>query len=649
MRTRLTALLGSLAIVAPVALASVTMASATPVAPAPAAFTAPVTQAAPAAMSTSGYTLQDGVTAPVYDYGDAIRESVWVTAPDLDGDGVADQIAVDIIRPAELDGTAQVPIIMDASPYYLCCGRGNESELKEYDEDGVISKFPLYYDNYFVPRGYAFVAVDMAGTGRSTGCTDQGGVSDIESVRATIDWLNGRATAHDAQGDVVTASWSNGRTGMIGKSYDGTLANGVAATGVEGLETIVPVSAISSWYDYNRYQDVPKSYNYPSSLSRSVAQNRTEAVDCSERLAWMDANDGDESGQYTDFWAERDYRDGSHYDASQITASALIMHGLQDTNVKTRNFASWWEVLGEQGVDRKMFLTRLGHVDAFDSDREVWVDLLHRWFDHELMGIDNGILDEPLVSVEVAPNEWEHSDQWPISKARTQQLNLHGDGTLVLGRKGSGTASFINSPSLREAQAVLPGDNPNRLLFTSGTVKHDIRLSGTATVDLDITHTAETGQVGVALVDYGEAQRVLTTGDGALTLGTQSCWGESTPQDDACYRDVERRIGSTDLQVLARGWARLDGAGRHQLTVEMDPNDIQIEAGHQLGVLVVGASRGWVVTLDGTATEYEVNLANSRLNIPMAGPMAGFGKGKGLSPQVTEGTLAVPNSALLPR
>ena len=29
---------------------------------------------------------------------------------------------------------------------------------------------------------------------------------------------------------------------MIGKSYDGTLANGVAATGVEGLKTIVPIS-----------------------------------------------------------------------------------------------------------------------------------------------------------------------------------------------------------------------------------------------------------------------------------------------------------------------------------------------------------------------------------------------------------------------
>ena len=64
---------------------------------------------------------------------------------------------------------------MDARPYYLCCGRGNESEQKTYDADGVIAKFPLFYDNYFVPRGYAFVAVDLAGTARSTGCADVGG------------------------------------------------------------------------------------------------------------------------------------------------------------------------------------------------------------------------------------------------------------------------------------------------------------------------------------------------------------------------------------------------------------------------------------------------------------------------------------------
>lgn len=113
-------------------------------------------------------------------------------------------------------------------------------------------KFPLFYDNYFVPRGYAVLDVDMDGTTKSDGCPTSGGLSDVLGGKAVIDWLNGRATAYDAQGKKVKATWTNGRTGMIGKSYDGTLANGVAATGVEGLDTIVPISAISSWYDYSR-------------------------------------------------------------------------------------------------------------------------------------------------------------------------------------------------------------------------------------------------------------------------------------------------------------------------------------------------------------------------------------------------------------
>jgi X-Pro dipeptidyl-peptidase len=625
------ALAGSAAIAAPLALGTMGTASAAPT-------------------DNPPVTLVDNVTAPVYDYGDAIRETVWVTAPDLDGDGVEERIAADIIRPRELDGSAKVPIIMDASPYYLSNGRGNEAERKQYDAEGVPTKFPLYYDNYFVPRGYAFVAVDMAGTARSTGCVDQGGRSDIESVKAVVEWLNGTGVAHDASGKVVNAGWSNGKTGMIGKSYDGTLANGVAATGVDGLRTIVPISAISSWYDYNRWQGAVKSNNYPSSLSRSVASNRTIPTDCSARLTWMNENDGDESGAYTDFWAERDYREGTFYDVSKVKASVFIMHGLQDTNVKTMNASKWWEALGKQGVDRKMWLTRLGHVDPFDSERALWVETLHRWFDHELMDIDNGIMREPAVSVETAPNRWEQSRTWPISAARTQALNLHADGTMMLGKQDRSTAGYVNSPALSEANAIKIGDNANRLQFLTGTTKHEIRISGTPTLDLDVTHTAPVGQVSVMLVDYGEMDRIITTGDGALTLGTETCWGPATATDDACYKEVAKRIESTQLQVLARGWARLDGAGNHKVTVELAANDVVVPAGHQLG-LVISGSRNGVLAVDTAATPYTVDLRASQLNLPVAGPMAGFGPGH-LTAKDTEhlspGTLANLDTMMWP-
>ncbi len=218
-------------------------------------------------------------STPVYSYENAIRESVWVDATGLDGDGdgKTDRVAVDIVRPRELAQQGRkVPVIMDASPYYACCGRGNESQLKTYDANGDVVQMPLFYDNYFVPRGYAFVGVDLAGTNRSDGCVDVGGRSDIQSAKAVVDWLNGRAKGYTTRtgADRAKATWTNGRTGMIGKSWDGTIANGVAATGVKGLKTIVPISAISSWYDYYFAKGAPLYDSGPDWLSGYVDSPR---------------------------------------------------------------------------------------------------------------------------------------------------------------------------------------------------------------------------------------------------------------------------------------------------------------------------------------------------------------------------------------
>lgn len=604
--------------------------------------------------SDTAYTLgDDGTTEAVYDYADAIRESVNVIAPDLDGDGDLERIRADIIRPAELDGVAEVPVVMDASPYYACCGRGNESELKQYDESGSPTLFPLFYDNYFVPRGYAYVAVDMAGTGWSTGCTDHGGRSDVLSVKAVVDWLNGNASAVDPDtGEPVVADWSTGRTGMIGKSYDGTLANGVAATGAEGLETIVPIGAISSWYDYDRAQGLPFSTNYPRFLMSYVARDRHVPTDCAAVTEAMNAAADDASGAHNAFWDERDYRSGSVFDASQVTASVFIMHGAQDTNVDTPNFSRWWTALGEQGVERKLWLTRLGHVDPFDSDRAEWVGTLHRWFDHELLGVDNGITDEPAVRVEVAPNEVVTSDTWPVID-RTARLRPGGDGSLALGARGrAADVGWVNDPRQNFNAALTADANPNRLLFRTGTLTSDLRLSGAASVTTTVTHGAPTGQITVGLVDYGVLDRVLGAGNGAVTLGTESCYGESAGIDDGCYRDVVRNIGSTELQVLGRGWARLDGAGTHTLTVEMQTNDVVVPAGHQLGLVIMGTDRGATVTVDRDATQYSIDLGGTTLSLPVAGPMAGFAPGRSLVPaadEVSPESLLPKQSVIVPR
>ncbi len=59
---------------------------------------------------------------------------------------------------------------------------------------------------------------------------------EILGTKSVIDWVNGRAKAYTENGEEVKAEWSTGNVGMTGVSYNGTLPNAVATTGVEGAK-----------------------------------------------------------------------------------------------------------------------------------------------------------------------------------------------------------------------------------------------------------------------------------------------------------------------------------------------------------------------------------------------------------------------------
>ncbi|MEV7986620.1 Xaa-Pro dipeptidyl-peptidase [Micromonospora sp. NPDC085948] len=599
-------------------------------------------------------------TVPAYSYADAIRESVWVqTRADSDGDGVRDRVAVDLVRPREAAvAGVRVPVIMDASPYYLCCGRGNEGELKTYDSAGVIAKVPLFYDNYFVPRGYAFAAVDLAGTARSTGCEDVGGPAEVGSATAVIDWLNGRARAYDAAGRPVSAAWSTGQVGMIGKSWDGSVANGVAATGVEGLATIVPISAISSWYDYMRYQGALVATDYPGYLHSAVSGRPEEA--CAQVLARLRADSADETGDYNAFWARRDYRPS----ADRVRASVFLAHGLNDLNVTTNQFGRWWQELAEQGVPRKLWLHQTGHQDPFDVRRAEWVAALHRWFDYWLQGLPNGVMDEPRVDLETAPGTWTTQRDWPAPGTRDVRVALGvGDGvTGTLGGRGArpGQEQEYVDESLFEDELVAAPNTATagRLVFLSGALPSALRISGSPSVRLRIRVDRPTTQLTARLVDYGIAERILLTGAGGVrTLDTESCWGASTDVDDACYRDTEEVTAVSDHAVLTRGW--LDAAHHRSLrfttplrpdrwytvTVPMNAYDAVVPAGHVLGLVLGQSDPQFTESADRNAT-VQVDLGRSALLLPVTGS-AGLPAVDVAPPVVTAPT--DPSTARTPR
>jgi X-Pro dipeptidyl-peptidase len=650
------------------------------------------------AQAQQGPVLEDGKTKAVYDYRAAIKERVFIPQPGIDADrnGQEDWITIDIIRPSEGGPDNKMPAIIDPSPYYTTLCRGNESQcMADFNGDGITDRWPLFYDNYFVPRGYAYILAQMNGTGITQhGCPHHGGPTDIAGEKSVVDWLNGRVPGYSSptrNSQPKVADWHNGSSAMIGKSYDGTLANGVAATGVEGLKTIVPISAISSWYNYSRTGGVRHNTNYPgSSLNPQITWNNTSST-----LGWTGANanhpelglpisdrrqicapvnsdfnndanvdtgDGDAHGDMNTFWRERDYVK----DASKVKASVFIAHGFQDDNVRMDHVGMWWDALKANGVKLKMWLLRAGHEDPFDSDRAVWVDTLHRWFDHELYGIDNGIDEEPAVRVEESANVWANYNSWPIDGTQNVDIYLRATdnpsapGTLGA-TPGGGAADTLNYTALNNSsEANLmgspTGSQANRRVFLSPPLKTDLRLSGTALADIAASLGQTQANISVILAEYGVTQQVSRSDEGVSNLSTRSCWGVSATGttcegaelgaactspgnnvEHACYLNTTKPLTTTSA---TSGWrvsrGILDSRNRDSLWFEdaspvtvgekyhfrfpTMPTEHTFKAGSRIGIIVGGTNTGQVQS--GQATNnvpVTLDTRISKVTLPIQG------------------------------
>jgi len=614
----------------------------------------------------------DGETAPVFSYADAIRERVFIPVPgvDQDGDGITDQMSIDIIRPAETNSGLKVPAIIDPSPYYTSLGRGNESEFIHTTPDGVLDKFPLYYDNFFVPRGYAFIAADAIGTAFSTGCPLHGGPGDVAGFKAVIDWLMGRTPGFDKNGNPVTASWDNGKNAMIGKSYDGTFANGVASTGVDGLTTIVPISAISDWYDYSRMGGIRFNTHYPASLSSTITQNvsatqlgvappNRNALCLASRNA-MSAVDGDTDGDINQFWQDRNY----NLNVGNVHAAVFESQGLNDDNVRPNHFGQWWAGLTAHNVPRKLWLSQEGHVDPFDYRRAVWVDTLHRWFDYWLQGVPNGIMSEPQVDIETAPNTWETQPSWPLPGTKPIDVFLRGTAAGAQGNLGLSTGGNTDSLTFTDANLSennylsLTNSQANKLLFLSAPLTHDVRISGTPIVDIMASLSKTQSNLSAFLVDYGGGVVHVnrTSNEGVQNLTTSSCYGDSTPADDSCYLDVAERTTTPTLWRVSKGI--LDSTNRDSLFTGLGslavigtkyefkwptlPNDYTFPAGHQIGIVIGANFSGYSAVNGTTGTAITVDTRASKMVLPIVGGYTAALASGAFAPDTTAPTLHLP-------
>ncbi|WP_370948168.1 CocE/NonD family hydrolase C-terminal non-catalytic domain-containing protein [Amycolatopsis sp. cg5] len=473
-----------------------------------------------------------------------------------------------------------------------------------------------FYDNYFVPRGYAIVLVDVGGTNRSRGCFD-----DVASGLGVIDWLNGRAAGYSAVegGSRVRADWANGSVAAIGKSQDGAAAIGMASTGIDGLKTIVPIAGVSSYYLVGNQDGAYLGWpdGDPPGLLNPRAQELCKPYEAEQdRLAGTD-------GSYNPYWLANDYVAA----AGKVRASVFAIQGMHDPAVRPLQFGPWWEALNRLDVPRRAWLHQAAHVDPFDLQRAEFVTTLHRWMDRWLLGVRNGIDREPRIHLEHRTDQWVDEAQWPPAGGRPRTWWPQAQGGLA-GSRGSGEKTIVDDPALTEDDwAANPGPSPSRVLFTSDRFAADTRLSGSGTVTVRVRPSATSATVSAVLVDYGKA--TARVGSGIKNLATRSCWGASTPADSACYLDTAADTGPVDYQLLTNGSAdighhrslwraeQLTPGRWYSMTFRLNTLDHVIPAGHQLGLILAGTDGSlFDPALPHRPSEPAFDLAGTSVTIP---------------------------------
>ena len=168
---------------------------------------------------------------------------------------------------------------------------------------------------------------------------------------------------------------------MIGTSYNGTLPIGVATTGVEGLEAIVPISAISNWYDYYRANGAVRApggfQGEDLDVLEEYVYTRADQSICRPVIADTVVRQDRVTGDTSPFWEERNYMN----DVDNVHAATLVAHGNNDTNVMTKNAAQLYEALKANGVPHQFYFHQGGHGG---SPPDV---MLNRWFTRYLYGV----------------------------------------------------------------------------------------------------------------------------------------------------------------------------------------------------------------------------------------------------------------------
>ena len=595
--------------------------------------TAAVLLPATAAAQTT-HVVEDGQAQIVPEFADTaswIRHELWVeTEFDTDGDGELDRVHVDVTRPGQTDSEGlKVPVIYETSPYYS--GVAGLDFDHFWDLRQEVGGDPIARDPFpatiphratqpvisnshvgtWVPRGFAVIHSQSPGTGQSQGCPTVGGANESLAPKAVIDWLNGRARGFTSiDGDEeVRAHWATGKVGMTGTSYNGTLPLAAATTGVEGLEAIIPVAPNTSYYHYYRSNGLVRSPGgYPGEdidvLFDFIFSSFPEVRDyCLANVRdEMNEHLDRRTGDYNDFWAERDYL--NHIGG--VRAATLMSHGFNDWNVMPEHSYRIAMALKERGVPVQIYYHQGGHGGPPPLER------MNRWFTRYVMGVENGVENDPaawIVREGDQPGDPTAYADYPHPEAEGVRLHPAGDGnwtgTLSLaGAPDRGTGAVVDNFAFAGNQLADVEWSNHRLLYSTPELREDVHLSGEATVRVRVAADAPAANLTVWLVSLPWVEEPEHINENIITKG----WADPA------------NAGADDIAAPRTGTPLAPGEFV-ELEFALQPDDQVIPAGARIGLMIFSSDRLYTVHPD-PGTALTVDLAGTSISLPVVGGVA---------------------------
>lgn len=464
------------------------------------------------------YTVMKDVEVPMRD-GTMLRANVWL--PPREG---------------------RFPTLVYRTPY------GKENAPKEWT---TFEKLP--------ERGYALVIQDVRGRYASNG--------------EFVAYQNEGKDGYDTIEWAARQPWSDGNVGTFGLSYPGAVQWLAAVETPPHLKAMVPAMTFStprnffysgglfdgSWLEWiwmNIAPDVRVKKNLPGPKSYKEAEE-TWKQEHARMESFLPLKDLPDLRQVAPFY----YDWLAHPPADPWWDWAELRNKYDRVHCAVLNFSGWYdEAYGPDGATTNfngLLAARKNWADpatrtiigpwthgAQDTQKSGerdfgptapidYDELILRWMDHYLRGVNNGVEKEAPVRIFVmGANTWRDEEQWPLQRAKSTTLYLATSSTTdrigrlsnTTGNSKAKSTSFVSDPvhpvadpydayGAHDYQALAGRDDV--LVFDSESMEKDTEVTGPITAEIYASADVKDFDLWVRLLDVapdGTAYNLMSPG-----------------------------------------------------------------------------------------------------------------------------------------